>query len=70
MSYVGRKIYYTNMVMYADDTTVNCNINQHISVDEIHLELENISNWLSSNKLSLNVNKTKCMVFHMAQRKV
>ena len=29
-----------------------------------------ITHWLSANKLSLNVNKTKCMVFHSDKKKV
>ena len=59
-----------DMLMYADDTTLYCNINQLFSDDAINRELHKISNWLSSNKLSLNVKKTKCMMFHSAQRKV
>ena len=59
-----------DMLMYADDTTLYCNTNQLFSDDAINRELHKISNWLSSNKLSLNVKKTKCMIFHTAQRKV
>ena len=55
-----------DMVMYADYTTLYCNINQNINIHEINLEFEKISHWLSLNKLYL----TKFMVFHMAQRKV
>ena len=33
-------------------------------VRRINLELENISNWLKANKLSINVKKTKSMLFH------
>ena len=29
-----------------------------------------ITDWLSANKLSLNVNKTKCMVFHSDKKKI
>ena len=35
----------------------------------INDELQNISIWLKSNKLSLNSNKTKCMIFHNIQKK-
>ena len=53
------------MIMYADDTTLFCDItgtpaHEHL----LNLELCKISDWLSANKLSLNVNKTKLMVFH------
>ena len=53
--------------MYADDTTMYCNINK--SVNE-NAELENINKWLCSNKLSLNIKKTKFMVFHQNQKQV
>ena len=60
-----------DLVLYADDTTLYCNINPNISVHEITLELEKRSHWLlSSNKLFLNEKKTKFMEFHMAQRKL
>ena len=29
-----------------------------------------ITDWLSANKLSLNVNKTKCMIFHSVKKTV
>ena len=51
--------------MYADDTTLYCDINQNISEIEINHELWKVSQWLAANKLSLNVGKTKFMVFRM-----
>jgi len=62
----------TNMfkfIMYADDTTLLSTLstaNQivlHNSEKNINDELEKISNWLKINKLSLNVAKTKYIVF-------
>ena len=35
--------------------------NRHI---EINRELDTVNTWLKVNKLSLNVEKTKCMLFH------
>ena len=58
------------MVMYADDTTLYCNLNGVNSEVNINNELSKISEWLSSNKLSLNIKKTKFMVFHTPQRRV
>ena len=44
-----------NMIMYADDTTLYCKkIETATDVDDL----------LKAKKLSLNVAKTKCMVFH------
>ena len=54
--------------MYADDTTLSCNIdsipeaNRHIvNPNELHTS----SSRLASNKLSLNVNKTKYMILQV-----
>ena len=45
-----------HMLMYADDTTLYCNLNGVNSEVNINNELSKISEWLSSNKLSLNIN--------------
>ena len=58
------------MLMYADDTTLYCNINQNSIEHPINNELKPITEWLSSNKLSLNAKKTKFMILHTIQRKV
>ena len=58
------------MLMYADDTTLFCNINNDINDNKINCQLNTISEWLLSNKLSLNIKKTKYMVFHTNQRRV
>ena len=47
-----------NMMMYFDDTTLYCNLSQHIHEFEINSELVKVKEWLSSNKLSLIVSKT------------
>ena len=59
-----------SMVMYADDTTLYCNLDDSTSEILLNTELTKITDWLSSNKLSLNVKKTKFMVFHTPQRSV
>ena len=67
-------------ILYADDTTLvgplcsfkynhNINDNNNIS-NHINAELNDISEWLSSNKLSLNAPKTKYMLFHFPQRRI
>ena len=52
-------------VMFADDTNLFLS---HKNIDTlfaiINVELENVSTWFKSNKLSLNVNKTKWSLFH------
>ena len=54
-----------NMIMYADDTALCCDINSILDIEHsLNSELSKITDWLAANKLSLNANKTKCMVFH------
>ena len=56
-----------SFLMYADDTTLYCNIdniNPNYRDLVINAELQNINNWLVANKLSLNVSKTKYMIFY------
>ena len=51
---------------FADDTTTCILIsgkNQKDLYDDANEELNNIENWLVTNKLPLNINKTKCMHF-------
>ena len=59
-----------NMLMYADDTTLYCNIDQNVSEEVINNELSKVSQWLAANKLSINVTKTKYMVFHLHKKVV
>ena len=66
-------------ILYADDTTLinslcvfttdDSDNHENIS-DVINHELNKVYDWLSSNKLSLNVSKTKFMIFHFPQRKL
>ena len=59
-----------SILMYADDTTLFCNFDNIRNNTIINTELEKVYGWLCSNKLSLNVGKTKYMCFHTAQKKV
>ena len=47
------------MLMYADDTTLYCIIDQYVNEDTINNELARIWEWLIANKLSFNTKKTK-----------
>ena len=58
------------MVIYADGTTLYCNLSKNAKENYLNSELNKISEWLASNKLSLNARKTKFMVFHTVQRKI
>ena len=56
--------------MYADDTTLFCNIDNNVTEDVISSELFKIYKWLGANKLALNVSKTKFMVLHTSYKSV
>ena len=58
--------------MYADDTTLYCDLNFDTPnfANIINGELGKVSKWLSANRLSLNVNKTKVMLFHSVRKTV
>ena len=56
---------YFKMIRYTDDTTLYCNIkNREDCEDTINNALSNIHQWLTSNKVSLNIKKTTFMIFH------
>ena len=71
-----------NAIIYADDTSLLsslCSFNVSVQRNttniaelsaHINLELGNIQEWLNINKLSLNVQKTKFMIFHNYQRDI
>ena len=60
--------------LYADDTSLNTVINafnvnpSHLVSSAINDELYLISEWLATNKLSLNTSKTKYMLFRFPQK--
>ena len=56
--------------MYANDTTLICNTDNNVTEDVINRELLKVYEWLGANKLSLNVAKTKFMVFYTSNRLV
>ena len=50
--------------LFADDTTINLSAkNNNLLFQKGNEELKNIDNWLIANKLSLNVKKTKYILF-------
>ena len=59
----------TSKLLYADDTDISAS-NKSIKEAEkqINNDLNDIHNWLIANKLSLNVLKTKYMIFFAAHK--
>ena len=63
-----------DFICYADDTTLSSVLNyfgnsQSFS-DNINIELKKVYDWLKVNKLSLNISKTKFIIFHSPQQNV
>ena len=59
-----------SILRYADDTTLFCNFDNNCNEDVINAELNNVYSWLCTNRLFLNVEKTKYVSFHTAQKTV
>ena len=64
-----------HFIIYADDTTLQTTLEivlretQYIPIDtKLNHELSKVSDWLKLNKLSLNVQKSKYIVFHKSQK--
>ena len=64
-----------DFILFADDTSLKSYMNIHSHTfskksvsDMINAELAKVHDWLAVNKLSLNVKKTKFMVFHTRQK--
>ena len=60
------------MNIYADDTTLYSTLDvfgNYISKN-LNLELTKVADWSKFNKLSINIKKSKFMVFHMPQKQV
>jgi hypothetical protein len=66
-----------DFIIYEDDTTLSTtleiiieNPNNTDLESKINLELASISDWLKTNKLSLNIKKCKYMIFHTPQKRI
>ena len=69
MCNVSKLLLFT--VLYADDTCVVLNGKSlNLIVEIVNAELQLLSTWLKSNKLSLNTTKTYYAVFHRAKMKL
>ena len=58
---------FFNFIIYADDTTLFHPLSNCIGNDDfqtINCEMEKVYHWLCANRLSLNISKTKFMIFH------
>ena len=63
---------FFNFILYADDTSLYNSLFhvRNVTSDDINRELQKIYSWLCINKLSLNISKSKYMIFHHSRRKI
>ena len=65
---------YFNCILYADDTTLTSTLCfpelRNVPINDINIELDKIFIWMCANKLSLNVSKTKYMIFHSPNKHI
>ena len=60
-----KSVRYSTSILYADDTTLLLSDSSLRFIKcKIQADMNSLSHWLKSNKLKLNVSKTKCMLFH------
>ena len=60
---------FYKFIKYADDTTlVNSSTNPDVDIHNV--ELNKVFNWLCANRLSLNINKTKFILFHNKNKNI
>ena len=63
---------FFHFIKYADDTNLVNSLTEigNENFDTINIELEKVSNCLNTNKLSLNIKKTKFMIFHNIRKNI
>ena len=57
-------------ILYADDSTLFSATDQQFDINALNNSLEEVYNWLATNKLSLNIDKTKCVVMRAINKNV
>ena len=57
-------------ILFADDTSVFLEGTEYSKlIKTLNSELENVTKWLNANRLTVNMKKTHCMIFHRAKLK-
>jgi hypothetical protein len=58
-------------VLFADDTTgLDSDSNLHNLLTRVSTELTKLADWFLSNRMAINVNKTKYIIFHVPSKKI
>ena len=56
---------------FADDTNLLCLSNSIKTLNKlVNADLKQLVNWINANKISLNVKKTKMVIFKSKQKKI
>ena len=55
---------FFDFIKYADDTNLFNSLHDIVDLDIINTELDKVYIWLATNRLSLNIRKTKFIIFH------
>ena len=64
---------FFNCILFADDSTFLNSMNTDLTIvhsNVINDELAKIHDWLAINRLSLNIKKTKFMIFHTINKRI
>jgi lipopolysaccharide export system protein LptA len=59
------------MFLFADDASgLKASNNLSDLIDQCNIEIQKLANWFRANKMSVNTNKTKFIIFHTRGKKV
>lgn len=58
-------------ILFADDTTgLDSDTNLQTLITRVSMEINKMANWFQSNKMALNISKTKYIIFHVPNKKI
>ena len=70
MNDIHKSSTFFDFILYADDTTLFNPLIDTYSINVVNSELNKIFNWLCANKLSINVTKSKYIIFHSQKKNI
>ncbi len=73
LCFINDLFYSTSLLTYlfADDTSCLASHNNlHDLIDYVNIELQKLANWFLSNKMALNISKTKFIIFRPKGKKI
>ena len=73
LCFINDLFYSTTLLTYlfADDTScLASHSNLHSLIEYVNIEMQKLANWFLSNKMALNINKTKFIIFRTKGKKI